>query len=275
MWPISRWAIRSGCRAEMLGICSSGTALLVYLILAQCRNAPLWIVPASLFGLVFGAASTFGGCLVVLRCLNIGPASLTVTANNLALLWPVTIGMIWFPVGESARYQELLGVTASVAALVLMAWSRPTRGQASVVSSQWVWWALAAWMLAGIANSALYLSSQYAPDDPLAFLICGTVEGTVLLGVRAAVRRQGFATRIECVAGGINGLIMAALLPLSLELMTRMSAAVVWPITVASPMVLMLLIGQLFLGERLTRAGWASGLLGIVGVIILASSGGV
>ena len=45
--------------------------------------------------------------LVILHCLKIGPASLTVTANNLALLWPVAIGMIWFPVGESARCQEL------------------------------------------------------------------------------------------------------------------------------------------------------------------------
>jgi len=71
-----------------------------------------------------------------------------------------------------------------VAGLVLMAWSRPNGGQASVVSSQWARWALAAWMLAGIANAALLLSSQYAPDDPLAFLICGTIEGGVLLGVR-------------------------------------------------------------------------------------------
>ena len=153
-----------------------------------------------------------------------------------------------------------------------MAWSRPNGGQASVVSSQWARWALAAWMLAGIANAALLLSSQYAPDDPLAFLICGTIEGGVLLGVRAAVRRQGFATGVECAVGGISGLVGGALFPLSLALMTRMSAAVVFPVTAASPMVLMMLIGRLFLGERLTRAGWASGVLGIVGIVILTSS---
>ncbi len=274
MWPISRWGIRSGCRAEMLGICSSGASLMVYLILAHYGNAPLWVAPASLFGIVFGAASTFGGCLVVLRCLKIGPASLTVTANNLALLWPVAIGMIWFPMGESAHSQELLGVMASVAGLVLIAWSRPNGVQASDISSQWIWWALAAWMLAGIANTALFLSSQYAPDDHLALLICGAIEGSVLLGVRAAMRRQGFPTGIECAVGGMNGLMAAVLMPLSLILMTRMSAAVFWPVTVASPMVLMLLIGRLFLGERLTWAGWASGVLGVVGVIILTSTQG-
>jgi len=123
-----------------------------------------------------------------------------------------------------------------------------------------------------MGNPGLLLSSQYAPDDPLAFLICGTIEGGVLLGVRAAVRRQGFATGIECALGGISGLVGGALFPLSLALMTRMSAAVVFPVTAASPMVLMLLIGQLFLGERLTRSGWAGGVLGVVGVVILTSS---
>jgi drug/metabolite transporter (DMT)-like permease len=77
--------------------------------------------------------------------------------------------------------------------------------------------------------------------------------------------------REELIAGGVTGLMMTGLLPLTIVLLTRMSAAVVYPVTVAGPAVLMLLVGHFVFKERLSALGWMASLLGVIGIVLLSA----
>ena len=66
--------------------------------------------------------------------------------------------------------------------------------------------------------------------------------------------------------------MMAAVMPTMLWLMTRIAPVVFFPVAVAGPVVLMLLIGHFVLKERLDAMGWLAGALGVAGLVLLTAT---
>jgi drug/metabolite transporter (DMT)-like permease len=129
---------------------------------------------------------------------------------------------------------------------------------------------MAGWAWSGVSMACQFLASQYAPGAPLAFLVAMyVVSGLILLGVLLA-RRAGRPRGFEIVAGLGTGAMVTVSVALTLWVLTRMSPVVVYPVTVAGPIVLMMLIGAAAFKERIGWTGWMAAGLGIGGIALLA-----
>jgi drug/metabolite transporter (DMT)-like permease len=131
-------------------------------------------------------------------------------------------------------------------------------------------WAVIGWVFSGISMGSQFLSSRYAPQAPFAFPLFMSLVALAILSAVSLVKRNGRFRREEVIAGGLTGLMMIFGIPATLILLTRMSAAIVFPVTVAGPAVLMLLVGHFIFKEHLSRTGWIASLLGVSGIVLLS-----
>ena len=271
MWPLNRWAVRGGSRPESIGV-------VISIVMAALAAPAAWkagvlsdALPALLFGGIAGVAYAVGFVLIIFHCLKIGPAGPTVLINNLGMVWPIAISMIRYSHGTCPPAAHWVGLGCVAAALVLTGLNRGAPGSPAAVTRRWSAWVLVGWVFSGISQGCQFLSSQYAPRAAFAFpFALGVVSFLLLLAV-CVVRRNGPPRRVEVIAGMGTGAILAAALPMTLWLLAgRMSAAVVYPVTVAGPIVLMLLIGHAVLRERLNATGWTASAAGVAGILLLS-----
>jgi drug/metabolite transporter (DMT)-like permease len=264
MWPLNRWAVRRGARRDAIGVCIGVVALAIMVLAALLSGKPLLVKPALLFGAIGGAAYAVGFVLIIFYCLKIGPVGPTVTVNNLGLLWPVIIGMIWFS-KDAPSWLVVAGVILTVAALILIGWSCSKDG---ALSRKWVVWVFIGWCFSGVSMSCQLLSSKTAPDGMFAYVAAGFGLSAILLAV-PLLKRGGALRRAEVIAGAGTGIIVGFVLPATLWLLTRMPASVIFPVTVASPAVLMLLTSHFVFKEKLSALGWTGCFLGVAGIVLL------
>ena len=82
-----------------------------------------------------------------------------------------------------------------------------------------------------------------------------------------------FRRRRECLGGVVLGVVNAASVALTLVTIRQLGAEVVFPVAVATPILLMLIIGRVFYKERLSAAAWTACVLGALSVAALAYGG--
>lgn len=268
MWPLNRWAVRRGARPVAVGIVISAVAALLGVAIALAMGSPLAVMPALALGAAAGVAYAIGFVLIILHCLKIGPAGPTVLVNNLGMVWPIAISMVFFARGIPRLWQWV--ALACIALTLALTAANRGGGQSTPVSRRWAMWVLAGWVFSGISQGCQYLSSRWAPQAPLAYVVSlYCVSFGVLLAV-SAVRGGRIPRRDEIIAGAATGAMLALGISLTIRLLTTMSAVVVLPVTVVGPIVLMLLIAHALLKERLSAVGWIAGCLGILGIVLLS-----
>ena len=270
LWPLNRWAMMRQARTEYIGIVLTAVLAAGAALASVLMGKPLMAPPAILFGSLAGIAYAVGFILIIFYCLKIGPSGPTVTINNMGLLWPVVLDLGLFRGGTAVPLLTRIGLAATLLALALMGWGHGRNPGAAPVSRRWAMWAVIGWVFSGISMSSQFLSSRYAPRAPFAFPLFMSLVALAILAAVALVKRGGRFRREEVVAGGLTGLMMIFGIPATLILLTRMSAAIVFPVTVAGPAVLMLLVGHFILKEHLSRTGWIASLLGVAGIILLS-----
>ena len=273
LWPVNRWATRSGARPEAMGIVGSLVGIPLAILLGLALGSPLLAHRALLIGAVGGVAYAVGFVLIIFFCLRIGPTGPTVTLNNMGLVWPVLIGLLWFAPAAPAAVQWF-GFGCTLLALALTGANRSRDEAVTPITARWAGWALVGWVFAGISMSCQYLDSQLAPNTPYAYLLAlFAVALVICLGI-SAVKRNNLPTRAEALAGLGVGAINVFSITLTILLLgpLHVSPAIVMPVTVAGPVILMLLIGHVILKERLNSLGWTASALGLAGIVCLSLS---
>lgn len=285
LWPVNRWATRSGARPEAMGIVGSLVGIPLAILLGLALGSPLLAHRALLIGAVGGVAYAVGFVLIIFFCLRIGPTGPTVTLNNMGLVWPVLIGLLWFAPAAPAAVQWF-GFGCTLLALALTGANRSRDEAVTPITARWAGWALVGWVFAGISMSCQYLDSQLAPNTPYAYLLASfTVALVICLGISIVKRivtvhegetqqRNSLPTHVEALAGVSVGAINVFSITLTILLLgpLHVSPAIVMPVTVAGPVILMLLIGHVILKERLNSLGWTASALGLAGVVCLSLS---
>ena len=273
MWPLNRWAMRRGARPESIGIVISVVALALGVPFALKVDDLAGARPALLFGGIAGVAYSIGFVLIIFHCLKIGPAGPTVLVNNLGMVWPIAISMFAFSQNRTPPPAHWAGLGSVAVALALMGVNRGEPGSSGSITRRWVWWVLAGWVFSGVSQGSQFLSSQYAPRATFTYVVALYAVSLLILLAVSAFRRGGRPRRVEIIAGAGTGVILAMALPMTLWLLAgRTPAMVVYPVTVAGPIVLMLLIGHAVLKERLNAVGWAASAAGVAGILLLSLS---
>jgi len=274
IWPVNRWVMRRGSRAAPYGfwISLSGmaTAGVFTLILGQSLRSPaLWIT-----GGITGACYAVGFCILVMHCLRIGPMGPTTAMNNMGMVGPIVVGMFW---PERARLTATawVGLIAVVASLVSFGFSRPAGAENHKASGRWFVLALAAWFLAVLSMTTQYVGSRIPATrgSPAAFeVVFMTVGAAVLCPALIRYRREWFR-KVELLGGLVNGFLLVTIGVATLNSLRYVRPEIVFPFTVAGPLVLVMLLGRFAYGERLDRVGVAACGLAATGLFLLSLPG--
>ena len=143
-------------------------------------------------------------------------------------------------------------------------------GATRPITTRWLLWAVAGWVLAGGSNTGQLLAAMHAPDSPFGVVLSFSGVAACVLLVVCLFRRSPLRSGRELLGGLASGAFMACTGGLIQVALQHASAAVVFPTTIGGPVVLVLLLGRLVYRERLGPWGWAACLLGVVSLALLS-----
>ncbi|NJD02665.1 MAG: hypothetical protein FIA99_08735 [Ruminiclostridium sp.] len=270
IWIVNRWAVQRGARAEYLGVCISLVAALLSFAAGLVTGQDFFQPWANIPGLVMGITYSIGFCMINFYCLKIGPAAPTVMINNLGLLWPVVIGLIWFPNGKNISFILLFGIFIIILSMVLMSRSGISKESAVSITPKWARFAFLGWIFSGIGMVSSLVSSQMAPGNVFAYMVTGYLLSFLIMFVINLYKGITLPSKFEIIAGLNGGVYMVYAIPLNYFLLGRIPPAILYPILVSTPIILMMLTGHFLLNEKLSKTGWLAVLLAVVGIAVLS-----
>ncbi len=278
-WIVNRWAGRIGARTGaytfwlvLFSALISGP--LAWLFGQSLRSPILWTC-GSIVGLAYAA------CLgLMMYGLKKGPSGPVVASNNMGLLWPVLISVVWLnPRQPSATLY--IGIVSACAALIILSLSSGKTNEQQegsvnrnrLSAGRWAMTLLLLWMFAGASMGTQAIAATKVPGTPLAFLFVLNLVALTILTPFFLLRRPVQIRRCELVPGIVQGFVQVSTMTCVLLAIPRIGAEKVFPVTVASPIILMLIIGHFVFHERITRSALAGCVLGAFGLVLLAVSG--
>jgi multidrug transporter EmrE-like cation transporter len=272
IWPVSRWVMLKDGRTDAYGfwISISGAIAAGFLGLAMGQSysgQALWWV-----GLMIAFAFAVGFCLIINYCLKIGPTGPTVAANNMGLVGPVIVGLLW---PTSRVFTLLIGAGLGLVVLALVGFGvGPTLSVANQqrMSSRWAILVFLGWLLAALSMTGQYIGSVLAPTQPLTLVsVFFAFAALILLPFMLRYRRAWFRKN-EFIGGLVQGPCQAVSIYVSLLALQRMGAQIVFPVTVLAPVMAVLLLSGFVYKERLHPITWISCVVGVSGLALLALS---
>jgi drug/metabolite transporter (DMT)-like permease len=265
-------------RWSVLAFMSAATtlaALGAWAFLAHWPSLLAGHVPRALpLVLLLTAAGIVGtvGMLCLQRAMTAGAAGWTVGQS--AMVIPFVVGILFL--GEPPRLAGMLGLSAILGSLVAFSCNRRAPVSGSAADPGWFRQALLALLLLGIQQSLCMIPSSWEgwTDTARLRIPLVLISGAAALLAVSAKRRlcpeHGIwllATLYAALVVGGQVLLFAAMDRLRAE--DRLALA--YPIAIGVSMVAMALCERWVWRNRPTRSAWAGILLGLLGVILLAS----
>jgi len=270
LWPIGRWALAGDGKPAAMGFWVSVTTAAIAWGWVLAAGAPLRAGPVWIAGAFFGIAYSVGFILLIMRALQIGPAGPTVTVNNMAMICGVVSEILWLR-PHLPSVATIAGITGVCAALVMIGVGRNKEDSGPhAASARWLMYVLAGGALSGVSFiSQTYVGTTHTPHKRL-FVAAGFLISALLLAPAALRNGLRFRGRREPIGGLLIGVCNGVVLPLTLALIQRIGSHVVLPVTVAGPMLLMLVIGRVFYRERLRHVAWIACIVGGAAIALIA-----
>jgi drug/metabolite transporter (DMT)-like permease len=270
LWPVGRWGLRGDGRATVMGFWISltmGTVSLAGWLTRGPLHAPrgVWLAAALL-----GLAYSVGFCMLIMHCLKIGPAGPTVTINNLAMACGVLYDVLVLRPSGLPDWRILVGALGTCAALVLLgAGQRDPAQAATPVPKSWLPMVLIGGAFSGLSFITQTYVGRMHPGHGFAYLAIGSFESALVLAVMIARQPRPWKRPRERAAGLTIGAISGVGMLVTLAAFRHFSSAVVLPVTVVTPVVLVLLIGHFIYHERLGRLQAGGSVVGIGSLLLL------
>lgn len=267
MWPINKFATKNGARPETLGMmtCVSGLVLSILYQAFSGNSWGNWKIWG--LGLLGGFAYAMGFFVLITGCLKIGPVGLTTAMNNMGMVGPLILGLLFF--GEVKNFSLLKGLGFAGIILCVILLALQSSGKNGSVSFKWFRMAFGGWLLSCMSLGCQYLSSRVEPNGYLLYTVAYFASALVILLVITVVRFRSGPNRTEILAGLPSGILASLETPLSMFLVTQFPAFVLYPVSVTLPMILVLLIGRIFLKEHMNRTCWIACIIGVLGMVAI------
>lgn len=269
IWPLNRWALSRGGSPAGIGIVLSVVGLAGGLVVARITHQPVYHPAAFFLGSLAGVAYAIGFVLLLLRCLERGPAGPVVAANGLALAAPVAASLL-FPYAPVPPLPVLVGLGTAALALVLLTLLPLVRDRAGDARrARWRIMLVLGWLLTGLGGVAQLASARYAPQAAAATIISQYLMSLLVLLV-AASAGAGWPKGPDLAAGVATGLVSAVVLPATFTALEAMPGALAYAIAAAGPAFLVVLLGRVVWKQRLTVWGWLGCAAGVAAIVLVS-----
>ena len=278
-WVLNRWTTRRNGRPALYSFWLLLVSAVVGAVLATRFGQDLLDRDVWRLGFIIGLCYA-GSLKLMLFCLQRGPSGPVVAVNNMGIVWPVTAAFL-FPYPRCPSLLTVLGVLSVCIALILLGVAQKssrkvTPGNSADAGSRA--WSLGAamlllWVVAGLSMMFQAIAGKRLPDSPLALVsvmsivACAAVLPMCVRTSRPRIRRN------EVIPGIITGLVQVITGFGVLVGTARLGAQIVFPFVIATPIIIMLMVGHFAYKDRLGRLGWAGCLLSALGLVLLVLTG--
>lgn len=269
LWPVVRWTLARDGNPRVMGFWVSLIASAISLAVVLIRGVPLFVPSIWIAAATFSAAYAVGFIIFIMRCLQIGPSGPTVTINNLAMIFGVLYGVLWLD-PHLPNLWIVVGTTGVLTALVMIG-TRSDSASTCVhpAGREWLRLVMAGGALSGLSfMTQTYMGLRHPGfDNSMLFIGIGFGLSAVILFLTVVGEPRILLRRQRELAGGIIlGISSTVGLPLTILAFGKLGAEVVLPVSVTSPMVLVMVLGIVVYGERLSRLMWAGCLMAALSV---------
>ena len=221
------------------------------------------VVLLAVGGGVGGAAAYF----VFLRALEAGPYALTISIYTMSFLIPVAFSiLVWFrPLSRSTA----AGILLIVAGIALISMSgAAAKGAAKAAWLKWLALIGTAFVLTGIPQLAQAAAARLGAINLWFFLFVTFSAGAlalwiVVLAKRMKTRRGLFGYGTLAAIGSVAGNFF------TLRALGRLPEPVVFPVSMAGPILAAVLLSIFFFREKIKPLGYVGIAAGLAGIIFL------
>jgi drug/metabolite transporter (DMT)-like permease len=240
--------------------------LAVLVVSGQPLQSSRPVVLLAVGGGVGGAVAYF----FFLSALRIGPYALTISIYTMAFLIPVAFSMIVWD--RPLNVVSGAGIALIVAAVTLISSSAAKgKSEAKATWTKWLVLLAFAFVLTGIPQIAQAAAARLGAINLWYFLFLTFLAGSVALWSFLYAKRME-PRRGVLVVGGLAGLASVAGNMFTLHALGRLPEPVVFPVSLAGPVIGAVLLSVLFFREKTKPLGYLGILLGLGGIVLLALS---
>lgn len=251
VWPINKICLSNKGRSEYLSMVIAFVAGIAALVFAVLSKGYFMDLNAFALGSLTGITYAISSC-VLLKCVKIGPMGLSVTFNNLGLLWPVVTGIVFFPAISGVSIIKITGVVIIVIAMLLLS-KEDTETFDGKINKIWFKLIVLAWAFTGISGIAQLLFSIYGANNLMVYAFYTYVIAFISLLLYNAFYHSLRPLKEEIVGGTLNGLVYFACFSLTNYILVYLSPTIVFFASTLLPLILVLIIGCVGFKETLNK----------------------
>lgn len=267
IWPLNRWVMKNGGRTRSIGLAITLTGTILSFLGVVFSGQPFFTGVTLLYGTITAFAYDFGFCMIIFYCLKIGPSGATATLNNLGFLFPVLLGIFVFTKGGSATGAAIAGIVCVILSLVLMAFNK-TKGENKAVNSKWFKWVILGWFLSGISMGSQFIATQLTPGMPYTYAFNCNLAAFLILVIVTLLKRDTLPRKVDMISGIVTGVVNILSTVILFYIINYIPAFVIYPVIMATPIIIMLIIGHTVYKEKMNRFGWAACIAGVAGLVL-------
>ena len=265
---IMKLASLKGHASPVLTASLFAAAALFCLVVLILSGEPLFISAPVVLLAVGGGVGGAIAYFFFLSALKIGPYALTISIYTMSFLIPVAFSIIvWFrPLGTSSA----AGIILIVAGIVLISVSATAaKGQVKGAWLKWMTLLGAAFILTGIPQIAQAAAARLGAINFWLFLFVTFLAGAVALWLSLLVKGTkpgrgvllyGAVAAVGSIAGNF----------FTLKSLVKLPEPIVFPVSLAGPVVGALVLSLLYFKEKIKPLGYAGILACLAGIFLLA-----
>jgi len=183
-----------------------------------------------------------------------------------SFLMPVIVSVIVF--GSTMNITTVAGILSILISIFLISWSNDAFAKVPGNGNiRWFLMIICAFVLSGLPRIGQLLISHNRLNSA-AYLFVSYAAGFILLLIFLLFRRKRMKTR-SLFYGSIAAFASFVGVYCTIEALKLLSAAVVFSVTLSTPIILGMLISFIY-RERIRPAGWVGLSLGVCGILILS-----
>jgi drug/metabolite transporter (DMT)-like permease len=271
VWVLARWAMQGDGIAIIMGFWISLTGAFLSGLIIIINQYQFLIWPILRSGLIVGFSYSIGYCAIIMYCLKIGPAGPTVIVNNSAMVFGILFNVFWLN-PHIPNSMIIIGVIGTFLSIFIIGLSKSQNNHSNVINPKWTRLVMIGGALSGISFvNQTYIGISY-PDfkSSILFIFWAFAISTIILSILILSKKDNIWRSREIYAGIGIGMSSTVGLFLTLKLIPIFGSEVVFPVTVVTPMVIMMMIGHLMYKEHLTSGAWFGSILAVFSVTLLA-----
>jgi drug/metabolite transporter (DMT)-like permease len=272
LWMISRWAMQGDGDSKVQGLWISIVGLMISCLILLLRDQSIYQTQIIISGLIVSFASAIGFLVIMMYCLKIGPAGLTLTINNSMMVFGILYGIIFLD-PHIPGILVIVGIIFAFSGLILIGMSGSNNNaEHHHFSTRWLKLVMIGAAFAGISFCVqAYMGLVHPGIDPLIiFIFWINLFSIPILLSMIFYTKSSILKKREMIGGFSIGILTNLALFFTLYSMQNFGAAIVFPICVASPMVIMLVISHFIYKEKLGVLPLIGAVLAVLSVILLS-----